>query len=387
MQRLSSFVPLIVVVALSLLLPFLGAWLGGQPVGDLTALPLIQRPWDPLPPQHGITLAANLVSVGLVLVLMLLARPRRRDEVAPQPASAAAAAPTPWPRFGWLGAFALIAAVIAWDGAAIQVAIALVTLAAMLFAGADTQRRTGTSLIRQRPGYFFSLFPASLVLGWTFYWVNLFLGLWTYPGATETVPFVLGKSIDYAVLLPAVLVLRQWLASFPWLLRMTNRARPLPGTATPQEGWTLLGLGSVALVGAALWPDWLYGLTLLAPLLLASGLSQLRGRDTLLAGLGRGDWSRVLLPGAAALLVGLIAQAGNALLGPAWVIELPLLGGPMLFDLPLPAWLVIAALGLLGVWVADQLTAPWQQRPQQPAYRPRFPIRVAVEDLLHKPKR
>jgi hypothetical protein len=384
---LSNFVPLIVVVALTLLLPFLGAWLGGQPVGDLLALPLTQRPWDPWPPEQGITLAANLVSIGLLVVLVLLARPRRRDGGARQPEPAATAMQASWPRYGWLGVFALIAAVIAWDGAAIQAAIALVTLAAMLFAGADTQRRTGTSLIRQRPGYFFSLFPASLVLGWTFYWVNLFLGLWAYPGATETVPFVLGKSIDYAVLLPAALVLRQWLASFPGVLQLTNRARPLPGRATPQEGWTLLGLGSVALVGAALWPDWLYGLTLLAPLLLAFGLSQLRGRDTLLAGLGRGDWSRVLLPAAAALLVGLIAQGGNALLGPAWVIELPLLGGPMLFDLPLPAWLVIAALGLLGVWVADQLTSPWQQRPLQPAYRPRFPVRVVLEDLLQRPKR
>jgi hypothetical protein len=160
-----------------------------------------------------------------------------------------------------------------------------------------------------------------------------------------------------------------------------------PGQATPQEGWTLLGLGSVALAGAALWPDWVYPLTLLAPLVLAFGLSELLGRPTLLAGLGRGDWSRLLLPAVAALLVGLVAQAGNALLGPAWVIDLPQLGGPDLLGLPPPAWLLVAALGLLAVWVADQLTDPWRQRPQRPPHRPRFPVRVVIEDLLDRNRR
>lgn len=370
-----------------LLLPWLGAVLAGTPLAELLALPLRARAWDPLPPDPVITLAANLLAVGLVVTLAALVWPRRP---APEPQSSsasAAAGPRRWPRGSWLGTFALIAAVIAWDGAATQVTIALMTLALILFAAADTERRTGSSLIRQRRGYFLSLFAASLILGWCYYWLNLYLGIWVYPAATETVPFVLGKSLAYAVLLPALLVLRQWLASYPRLLALTTRGRPLPGAATPQEGWLLLGLGTVALLGAALWPDWLYPLTLLAPLLLAVGLGQLRGRATVLAGLGRGDWSRILLPAAAALLLGLLAQAANQLLGPAWSIRLPQLGGPALLGLPLPAWLGVAALGLLGVWVADQLTEPWRRRPQQPPHRPRFPVRVVVEDLLGKDKR
>ncbi|MGB5737297.1 MAG: hypothetical protein WBM40_22960, partial [Thiohalocapsa sp.] len=58
-----------------------------------------------------------------------------------------------------------------------------------------------------------------------------------------------------------------------------------------------------------------------------------------------------------------------------------------LLGLPLPAWLWLPALGLLGLWVGDQLTTPWKQRPQQPASRPRFPVQVVVEDLLSKSKR
>jgi hypothetical protein len=133
-----------------------------------------------------------------------------------------------------------------------------------------------------------------------------------------------------------------------------------------------------ALAGAGLWPDWIYPITLSAPLLLAIALQQIRRRPTPFAGIVSGDWSRVLLPALAALLLGLLTQGLNALLGPAWVIRLPLLGGPALFGLPLPAWVWIGLLGPFGVWLADQLTRPWQQRPQQPAPRSRFPVRIEI---------
>mgnify|MGYP003561687344 CR=1 FL=1 len=138
--------------------------------------------------------------------------------------------------------FALIAAIMAIDGGAINVAIGLILAALTLFADADTQRRTGNSLIQQQPGYFSSLFAASFVIGWCCYWLNLYLQLWTYPAATETVPFVLGKSLYYALLLPAVLSLRQWLASWPLLLDLTSRARPRHIQTTPGQGIVLFGM-------------------------------------------------------------------------------------------------------------------------------------------------
>jgi hypothetical protein len=295
--------------------------------------------------------------------------------------------PGPMPRYAWLGVFTLMIAVAAIDSGAVNLATGLIIAALMLFANADTQRRTGNSLIRQRPGYFFSLFAASLAVGWSFYWLNLYLQLWTYPAANEAVPFVLGKSVDYALLLPALLSLRQWLASFPRLLDLTTRARPLPGRSSPREGWILFGVAVSALTGAALWSDWIYALTLLAPLLLAVSLQQLRGQPTLFAGLANGDWSRILLPAAAALILAVTTLTCNQLFGPAWVFHLPLIGAPSLLGLPLPAWLYLPLLGLLGVWIGDQLTSPWKQRPQPPRFRPKFPVKVVVEDLLRSAKR
>jgi len=376
---LRSLLPLLTVLGVTAFLPLMGTLLGGASLAETLQLPLTERAWDPLLPSAAITSTATLLLSAIIAAVIWFARPVSRPG-----RSVETRTPGPLPRYAWFGVFALIVAVAAVDGGAVNLATGLITAALMLFTNADTQRRTGNSLIRQRPGYLFSLFPASLAMGWSFYWLNLYLQLWTYPTASEAVPFVLGKSVDYAVLLPALLSLRQWLASFPAVLDLTNRARPLSGQSTPREGSILLGVAAVALIGAPLWPDWIYPLTLLAPLLLAVGLQQLRGQPTLFAGLSNGDWSRILLPAAAALLLGLTTLTCNQLLGPAQVFQLPLLGPPALLGLPLPGWFWLPLLGLLGVWIGDQLTAPWKQRPQQPNFRPRFPVKIAVQDLRRK---
>jgi hypothetical protein len=282
------------------------------------------------------------------------------------------------PRFAWLGVLALLLAVMAAEGGAVNALIGLVTLSLAVFANADTERRTGNALLTRHRGYFWSLGAASLAAGWLFEWLNLYLQLWTYPAATEPVPYMLGRSLHYAALLPALLSLRQWLASFPPLLGAVVRAKPLGAVgSTPQEGWIIALVAVLGLAGAALWPDWIYPLTLSAPMLLAIAVQQIRGRATPVAGIAAGDWSRILLPALAALLLGLLAQVLNALLGPAWDVRLPLLGGPALLGLPLPAWVWIGLLGPFGVWLGDQLAAPWRSKPQPPP-RTRFPVRIEI---------
>ncbi|WP_295886844.1 hypothetical protein [uncultured Thiohalocapsa sp.] len=376
-SSLGTLLPVLAAAAAILALPLLGAVLGGLPLGELLQIPLTTRPWDPLGASPLITWLAATLSLALLAATAYFAWPRR-----PGGRRLPAPAPRRIPRFAWLGVFALLLAIIAADGAAVSAVVGLAVLALALFANADTERRTGSSLLSQRPGYFRSLFAASLAAGWLFHWLNLFLKLWVYPPATELVPFLLGNSLAYAVLLPALLSLRQWLASLPAVLGAVTRAEPLSGAdASPQEGLILLLAALLGLAGAALWPDWIYPLSLSAPLLLAVAIQQLRGRPTPLAGLQTGDWSRLLLPALAALLLGLVAQGLNAWLGPAWALHLPLLGGPELLDLPLPGWVWIMLLGPFGVWLGDQLAEPWQQRPQQPPpAQGRFPVRIEIGD-------
>ncbi|MBK1704005.1 hypothetical protein [Halochromatium glycolicum] len=377
--------PLLALIAVYLptaLIPLAGAVASGQPVGDLLRFPLQARGFDAAPADWAFTLSVYGLSLLALIALVWLSRPR-------QPGAGSADRPMQqdrWPRFVWLAPLCLLAMIIAIDGGAGNAAVGLFTLALLLVVNADTERRTGSSLLSQRRGYFLLLFPLSLTAGWLFfYWLNLFVGLWRYPNAEEAVPFALGKSLDYATLLPALLSLRQWLASFPSLIAATNRGLRIasdPSTAAPADGWLLIGLAGIGLSAYPVWPDGLYWLMIAAPVLLALGTQILRGQSTGLAGIQRGDWSRPLLSALAALLIIALTQLLNLLLGKVWVYALPLLGGPMLLQLPLPVWLLAPLpLALLGLWLADQLAAPFRQRPQQPPFRPGSPLKVPVVDL------
>ena len=151
---------------------------------------------------------------------------------------------------------------------------------------------------------------------------------------------------------------------------------PSEGSGHTQEGWLYLAAGTVGLAGAAIWPDWIWPLTWLAPLLLALGIQQARGAPTLFAGTRSGDWSRILIPALAALILGLVVQCWNWLTGPVWVFELPLIQAWTLFGLPVPAYAGLLPLGLLGIWIADGLAHPWRRSPQG-RQRP-FPVRISI---------
>lgn len=382
---------LIVALAVSIL-PLAGALLSDAPVGDLLSFPLTERAWDPAPADEQITALANGATLLLLASLLWLIWPRRMGGGigAMVPAHDGAGhlgrQRHRWPRYGWLAILFLLTALIALDGAASNAAIGLVTLGLTLLVNADTERRSGQSLISQRRGYFLALFPLSLTAGWLYlYWPNLFLGLWTYPPANEPIPFALGKSLDYATLLPALMSLRQWLASFQWLLRLSSAGRPLASADRAigtEEGWLLIAAACLALAAGPIWPDTLFPFFVAAPAILTLGVQIARQRSTSLAGIGAGDWSRPILSGLAALLIMAIGQSLNLLLGGAWVYQLPLLAGPMVLGLPAVAWSVAIPLALLGLWLADQLSEPFRQQPQPPPFRPRSPLQVPLVDLL-----
>jgi hypothetical protein len=375
--RLAPLLPLLGVIVLMLGLPPLGAVLGGLRLETFLAFPLDQRAFDPLPPDPRVLAGAAL---GLVLALAWVgwaAWPRRPlAEAARQ-----ARSPTPagrWPRWGAWGGLSLGAAITAALGGASGLSQPLLVLGLTLVVAAHVERRTGTSVVSQRPLWFALLFPVSALVGWSFHWLNQFLQLWTYPGSGDesAIPFVLARTLDYATLLPALLALRQWLAAWPPLLDASTRARRIAGSGYTQEGWLYLAAGSIGLTGAAIWPDAVWPLSWIAPLMLALGMQQASGSPTLFSGTREGDWSRILIPALAALLLGLLIQAWNRLTGPAWVFDLPLVQAWPLFGLPLLAYAGLLPLGPLGIWIADQLAHPWRSRPQG-RQRP-FPVRISI---------
>jgi hypothetical protein len=358
-----------------LVLPPAGAWAAGVPLGDYLSFPLVRRAWDPLPYRAWVYWAslAGLAGLAGILARMTAGRPAAPAPAAPSPAGPA----RPFPTWGWIGVACLPAALalgLAGGGAAAY-PLFLAGLTAAL--NADLLRRTGSALPTTRPAYFAALFPGGLLLGWLIHYLNLFAQSWTYPalaghGAAYT---VLVHSPAYALLLPLLLTVRQWVGSHPPLLRRLTHGRPLSAPAVRHGAWLLVAFGALGLAGAGVWPDHAYPLTWLSPLLLALGLQRLAGRATPLDGVGRGDWSRVASTALAAIAIGLLDLLWGALFGGERAYALSVLQGPALLGLPLPAFAQLPVLGLTALWLADQINTPWRSRK-----RPPFPVRISIGD-------
>lgn len=365
-----AFLPLAVVLVLCLLLPPLGALVAAQPIEQFLHLPLEARGWDALPASRGATGVS--LALGAALVGWTLWRSRSRGPVRQEAIPGAA-----WPRWSWSGPVLLVAALAIGAIWSPHLSGPLALLGLTLALNAHLQRRSGGSLVHRNPRYFLALYPVGAALGWTIHWLNLYLQLWHYPSPPGAVSFTLLATFDYAVLLPALLSLRQWLATLPGLGGWGQRATPLGTGDVRWAAWPLIGLGGLGLAGAGVWPDHIYPLTWVSPLLLALGLQALSGKPGLLAGLASGDWGRLLHTSLAALLLGLAAQAWNRWTGPYWVFDLSLIGGPAPLGLPVVGWLGVIPLALTGLWMADQVARPWHGR-NKPRF-PEFPVKIVLK--------
>jgi hypothetical protein len=375
MSALKPYGLLIAWCLLLMMLPPLGAWLGGMPLSEYLRFPLIERAWDPLP--YSVNTYWTVFAI-VAAVLAGLAGLALGGGTASR-ADAAQASQGKLPPWAWLGPVAMLGApFLAGAGQADLGAIAL--WAGLLIAlNGDLERRTGHALATERPGYFATLFPAGALCGWLLHYLNLFLQSWQYPGRADRGGLGLATSLSvaYALTLPLLLSLRQWLAAcLPGLLQRLVHGRSIAASSAPEQGWVLIGLASLGLTGAGIWPDRIYPLAWSAPLLLAVGLPLAAGRPTVLSGLRRGDWSRVALTAVAGLLLGIMSLLWADIWGPPRIITLSLLQGPALLGLPLPAYIQFVELALVGLWVGDQLITPWQRQPKRRF--PKFPIKVVI---------
>ncbi|MCK5783491.1 MAG: hypothetical protein KAH06_03535, partial [Desulfobacterales bacterium] len=68
---------------------------------------------------------------------------------------------------------------------------------------------------------------------------------------------------------------------------------------------------SIGLIGIGIWPDYLFPLLWLAPLLIMIALQKMMGRATVFDSLSLGDWRSVWLPALAALFCGFFWELWN----------------------------------------------------------------------------
>jgi hypothetical protein len=257
-------------------------------------------------------------------------------------------APTPLAGAVWLPALAATLAVLAFG-------FLLDTL---------TFHRGGHSLLRSQRSYLLWSGAAGAAVCLLLAYLNLFAGSWFTPAASATHALLLAALCGGA-LLPAVSVMRLWLAGLPGLVRLSTRRLALP--AVPAEAATiLLSLAAaIGLLGGTIWVEQMGWLFWLSPLLLLAALQLLWDEDTVFSGLARGDWSRLLLGTVSGVAVGGVALAAYRLSG-----------GVIHFAVG--TWQLVAGLGMFGLLclqLGDIVAENWRGKRRADKKKP-FPIPV-----------
>ena len=340
---------LIVLIGLLLLgLPLLGVYLAGLPLARYLAFPPRTVYVDHAPfswVAFGILGTIALILYALLIWLVWPRGPsleRHRSETARR---------FPW--WGWL-AVALVAGFwfLAWSRLPVFRHLQPYTftplwLSYILLVNALSWWRSGRSLLTHRTGFFLALFPLSALFWWYFEYLNRFVQNWHYVGIASFGPlqYTVHATLAFSTVLPAVIGTTDWLATFP---RLGNfRTRPIrAGAHGKAMAWLLLVFSLAALAGLGVWPDGLFPLVWVAPLLLIVSLQVLAGQPTAFSPITQGHWRVVSLPMLAALMCGFLWEMWNQYGQAKWVYLIPYVQRFELFEMPLLGYVGYLPFGL-----------------------------------------
>jgi hypothetical protein len=270
--------------------------------------------------------------------------------------------PRPFPWWGWAaGVFGVAAWVLAWTRlewfATFQPhTFTPLWVAYIAVVNALCRRRTGRSLLTDRPRFFGCLFPASALFWWFFEYLNRFVQNWYYTGAHfGPWEYFWYATLPFATVLPAVLSTRELIRSWAWFQRTFGRVRPIAVGAHPLGPWLLLVAAAGGLAAVGVWPSCFFSLVWVAPLLILVALRSLRREPHPLQGFARTDWTGPASAMLAALVCGFFWEMWNVFSLAQWGYSIPYVQRFEIFAMPLLGYAGYLPFGLECAAIADLL--------------------------------
>ncbi len=358
------------VLAAIILLPLLGRLLDGRSV----------RPYLEFPPltqdvTHAVFSWSLFIGLAILIIGLLAPFIVRVVRTAPQGSSATADSirasrfPLPerlspsgsFPRWGWLAVcWTFLAWLLAWTRFEWMQPLQAHTFAPLwlgyiVIVNALTFRRVGRCMLLHRPRYCLSLFPLSAAFWWSFEYLNRFVQNWYYVGGEELTAgaYLLRATLPFSTVLPAVLGTAEWLTTCPRLSAGLDQFVTLDFKNRRQWGWVILCVAAGGLFGLGLWPDSLFSLVWVAPLLLIIALQLIRDEPTILDETAHGDWRTLWAVALAALICGWFWEMWNFYSLTHWQYAVPYVQRFELFQMPLLGYAGYLPFGLECLAVAD----------------------------------
>jgi hypothetical protein len=147
---------------------------------------------------------------------------------------------------------------------------------------------------------------------------------------------------------------------FMWRVISVNRHHRsnIPSTNRhpfPWWGWLALMLAAGGLAGISLWPELLFPLLWISPLIIIGSIQALNGTHTLLNEPGRGNWQPLFLAAISALLCGFFWEMWNFYSLEKWVYTVPFVDRFHLFEMPVLGFAGYLPFGIECALIAEFL--------------------------------
>jgi hypothetical protein len=319
-------------------LPLMGVHLAGYPVDRYLEFPPQTRYIAHAP--FSWSAFAVLTIIVLAVVIPLTIHGIQRYSKEPQKVNDSLPKPFPW--WGWIGITAgIFAWILAWTRFTWFIPYQPHTFSPLWFSyivviNALCVRRNGHSLMTDQPVFFLLLFPASAVFWWFFEYLNRFVQNWYYTGA-EFSPWAYFwyATLPFSTVLPAVLSTKQWLQSAKWIKLGYGEIRPIRLSNPRKVAGCILILSAAGLAGIGIWPNHLFPLLWISPLLILVSLQALIKEHHIFSLMAAGDWRGAVAAATAALVCGLFWEMWNYFSQAKWEYSVPLVHRFLIFEMPL----------------------------------------------------
>jgi hypothetical protein len=342
-------------------LPLVGVALDGKPLAPYLAFPPATERVPHVPFSWWAFCALSALIVAVLLPVLL------RVWRSPAPSSSAEAGVAAFPCWGWLGLVLLVLSWwLAWNrfgwlGALQAYTFTPLWLGYIVVINAHTYRRRGGCMLCERPRYFLALFLVSAAFWWFFEYLNRFVHSWYYIGVGQPSPweYFWQATLPFSTVLPAVLGTREWLATFPRLGSGLADVWHVRLPAPRLTGYLALVLAGAGLAGIGVWPDEMFALLWVAPLVIITALQAVLGERTIFAPLGHGDWRTLWQAALAALLCGFLWELWNSKSLAHWEYAIPWVHRYEIFYMPVLGYAGYLPFGLECLAVASLLDRVW----------------------------
>ena len=339
-------------------LPFLGFLLSGKPFNPLWELPPATSTVIHPPFSWPIFGLFSTIILGFIVALLHLLFQGKKAPTTSKP-------PSPGLRFPWWGWVSfgslLLFWVLAWtrfpwfsDFQGLTFTPLWVSFIFLL--NALTYQRRSRCLILDHPKFFLSLFLWSALFWWYFEYLNRFVQNWRYVGLEPMTAtfYVLHSTLAFSTVLPAVLSACELLYTYS-LFSNCGYRRPLPISQAKKFSWILGIIGSASLMGLALWPNVLFPMLWIGPLLILLAIQIPWSKSRVMSALEAGYWQVVTIPGCAGLMCGFFWELWNFYSAARWEYAIPFVDRFHLFAMPILGYAGYLPFGLECVVAVDFL--------------------------------